>query len=221
MNQSTDRSVLILDFDRVLFDTEAYILGLREVAKGFGVSRQVWQTAYKQRGADGLFRLSHLAEVLAAKTNQAAEPILRAFEAETADGVWYLHADARPFLEHVAPVSQLYLLTLGDEAVQRQKLVGTGISEHFQDTFIVQEPKAQASVAPLSSVSQAVFINDNIAEMLEVAQKYRWARHIHINRAGQELPPNFSIPSFPNLQAAEPAVLGLLKPTPKTAETEI
>ncbi len=210
---ASDSSTLVINLDGTLFDSTAYLAGLREVAKRFGVSRQVWNTAAKPASPADVFSLAGVAERIAAKTDQPAEPICRALEAETADGVWYLHAEARPFLERIAPISQLYLLTRGDHDLQRRKLTGANIERYFQGVFIVAEPKAQTSVAPLSAVSQAVFVNDDLDEMLELAQRYRWARHVHINRIGAPVPQNLSFPSFPDLRSAEPTIIHLLNPS--------
>lgn len=212
---ASDSSTLVMNLDGTLFDSAAYAAALREVARRFDISKQVWNTAAKGSEADDLFSLAKVSERVATKTEQPAEPIRRALEAETADGMWYLHADARPFLERVAPLSKLYLLSRGEHDVQRRKLQGAGLERYFHGVFIVTESKAEAQVAPLSSVSQAVFVNDDLNEMLELARRYRWARHVHINRSGGAVPANLSFPSFPDLRTAESTIVGLLS-SPRT-----
>lgn len=214
---TSGRTAIILDFDRTLFDADAYKLGLRDAVKGFGVTKAIWDEAYEE--ANGAVRFKPFVELMAKRTGRSVEQLLRAIEKETAEAIWYLYADSREFLEEFAPVSRMFLLTYSDPYIQRQKIAAVGLSQYFQEVTVVDEPKAESGKLPISAVDQAIFINDNVDEMLELARVYRWAHHLHINRAGKPLPPRFAFPSFRDLRSAALRVRDIItaeRPTDKT-----
>lgn len=204
------KPVIILDFDEVLFDTEGYKVSLYESVKPFGVTNDVWQRAYVGREADEAFGFRGLANRLAEAVDAPIEAMIEAMARETSDAVWYLFADARPFLEAVQPNSEVYLLTYGNHREQKAKIAATGIGRYFKDVIITDESKALNKYLPVSSVSRAIFINDNVQEMLEFGGIYRWSTHLHINRYDRELPADFPFPSFRRLADALPHVQGLV-----------
>jgi FMN phosphatase YigB (HAD superfamily) len=204
------KPAIVIDFDRVLFDTDAYIAGLRHAVGQVGVTRAQWDAAYQDRGEDKVLRIDRLLTNLAERSGKPLEEITAAFDRETEEAMWYLYADAREFLEAFQPVADVYLLSFGAKDWQSRKLEAVGVKDFFKTMTIVEEPKAEAKDVPVPSVSQAIFINDNKSEMLDVARRYRWARHLHINRAGDELPAGFPFPSYPDLRTAAPAIAGAI-----------
>lgn len=202
------KPAIVIDFDRVLFDTDAYIAGLRHAVEQVGVTRDQWDAAYKDRGDDQVLRIDRLLSNLAEQSKVPRKTIQEAFDRETQEAMWYLYADAREFLQAFQPVADVYLLSFGCKEWQNKKLDAVGIKDFFTTTTIVEEPKAEAKDVPVPSVSQAIFINDNKAEMLDMARRYRWARHLHINRDRGDLPAGFPFPSYPDLRTAAPAIAG-------------
>lgn len=214
------KPAIVLDFDRVLFDTNAYISGLRQAATDLGISKADWEAAYQDRGDDRLVRLPRLVKNLAGRSERRAAKLQEAFDRETAESMWYLYADARTFLEQFQAAAEVYLLTFGDPELQNRKIDAVGIRGFFTRVSVVEVAKADATDVPVPSVSQAIFINDNRTEMLEMARRYRWAKHLHINRGGEEVPADFPFPSYPDLRSAAPAIasaIGLALVTPESA----
>jgi FMN phosphatase YigB (HAD superfamily) len=202
------KPAIVIDFDRVLFDTDAYVAGIRQSVGQVGVTRSHWDAAYQDRGDDQVLRIDRLLTNLAERSGKPRAQIQEAFERETGEAMWYLYADAREFLEAFKPVADVYLLSFGCKEWQGRKIEAVGIKDFFKSATIVEVPKADAKDVPVPSVSQAIFINDNQSEMLDMARRYRWARHLHINRAGDDLPPGFPFPSYPDLRTAAPAIAG-------------
>lgn len=216
---STQKPTIVLDFDRVLFDTNAFIAGLKDAVKPLGVTKDMWEAAYYDRGEDGVLHLPRFAEKLAAKTKASPEAISQALDTEMADAVWYLFGDTRQFLEQFSRQVTLYLLSFGQPEMQKKKLTGAGIEPYFDGIYLVDEAKAESNRLPISAVSRAIFINDNIEEMLELAKLYRWADHIHINRygtdrLGQQLPAQLPFRSFSSLREASGHIEQLLASSP-------
>lgn len=205
-----EKPLIVLDFDRVLFDTDGYLASLCEAAQRFGITREGWQSAYRKRPAGSVFTFQSIADNLAKKFDVDAAELVAAMKEETADAVWFLFADARPFLERLHEIADVYLLTFGSAIEQEAKIDGTGIRHFFKDIAITEESKSANRQLPISSVSQAIFLNDSVSEMLELGGLYRWSYHLHINRAGSDVPPNFPFQSFGSLREAEPAVLSLV-----------
>jgi FMN phosphatase YigB (HAD superfamily) len=202
------KTPIVLDFDRVLFDTESYLVGLREAAGAFGVTKDHWADAGKKR--EGAFDLKVHADNLGKTAGADPAAILEAMLAETDDAIWYLFADSRPFLEEMREVSNLHLLTYGSDSFQTLKIEKTGLEPYFKSVTVTEEPKVDTPDLPVSSVDQAIFINDNIQEMLDMGGKYRWSHHLHVNRAGAPLPPNFPFRSFASLREATPFIRQLM-----------
>lgn len=216
------KPAIVLDFDRVLFDTNAYIAGLRQAATDLGISKGDWEAAYQDRGEDRLVRLPRLIKNLAGRSERRAAKLQEAFDRETAESMWYLYADARTFLEQFQDAAEVYLLTFGDPDLQNRKIDAVGIRDFFTRISVVEVAKADATDVPVPSVSQAIFINDNRKEMLDMARRYRWAKHLHINRGGEEVPADFPFPSYPDLRSAAPAIasaIGLALVTPERPAT--
>lgn len=215
----SERTAIIIDFDRTLFDADAFGSGLHDSVKTFGVTKKMWDRCYEEAGQDGIFRLGPFVEALAAKTGRAPADIRAAVDAETAEAIWYLHADSRAFLETFSTTARLFLVTLGCPELQRQKVAAVGLSQYFEEIIVVEQPKAESGKLPVSAVEQAVFINDDLDELLELAQVYRWAHHVHVNRARTELPPRFPFRSFPDLRSATPYVASIVGPVAEPAES--
>lgn len=201
---------IVLDFDRVLFDADAYVAGLRDAVRAFNVDQPTWDTAYADRDEDGVFRVNRLVKNLAAATGQSESRIRQAIDQETAEAIWYLYADSRAFLDRFRDRASLYLLTFGCQEFQRQKIAAAGLGRYFDEVTIVEKPKAESGDLPVSPVQQAVFLNDNQREMLELARNYRWAAHFHVNRDGAKLPADFPFPSYADLATAGDAVEALI-----------
>ncbi len=201
------KPLLILDLDRVLFDTDAYLTALGESLQPFGVTKDAWNRSLRQ--ATGPFRLREQADTVAAAIDADATELHQALERESADAVWFLHPDARPFLDDIREVAELHLLTRGDPDFQKLKLQQTGLERYFSGQTIAVEPKEEAKL-PVSTVGQAVFISDDVSELLALGGRYRWSRHVHINREGRDVPPNFPFPSFASLGEAAPKIRELV-----------
>lgn len=201
---------LVLDFDRVLFDTDGHNSGLLDAVRGLGVSRAMWDKAYDDRDEDGVFRIERFTSKLAVVSGKPPEELKAAIDRETAEAIWYLYPDSRDFLERFTGRTVLYLLTFGCQHLQRQKIAAVGLGRYFESVTVVEKPKAESGQLPISSVQQAIFINDNFQEMYELARLYRWATHLHINRMGAELPADFPFPSYRDLASAGDAIEALL-----------
>lgn len=195
----------------MLFDTPAYAHGLRDAVKDFGVTPEIWGRAYRRRDETGAFRLTSQAEHLASLTNRPMASLLEALEKETDDALWYLYADSKAFLEQFSPLANLFLITFGDESLQLQKINATGIGQYFADIVIVDRPKAESDRLPIHSVQQAIFLNDNLDEMLDLARIYRWSSHIQIARSNVPVKKTDGrIPVYENLRDAAGTVAKLL-----------
>jgi FMN phosphatase YigB (HAD superfamily) len=220
--EAQPKPAIVVDFDRVLFDTDAYDSGLRQAMKDIGIDRAIWDAAIKEPDEDGVLRIDSLLANVAKRSRRQPKQIRAAFDRETSEAMWYLYADTREFLERFRAAAEVHLLSFGSQEWQNQKIDAVGIRDFFTHVTVVEEPKSQAKNLPVPSVSQALFLGSNSKEMLDVARRYRWAKHVHINRAGEELPADFPFASYPDLRTAAPEIaslVGLALVTPEVPPT--
>lgn len=185
-----------MDFDRTILDTGSLGKGMYEAVRGFGISREGWSAALADRGEENILRIERLAQKLNPRKPQ---PLIDALNKEVSDATWYLYPDVRPFLSFASHYAELHLLTLGDADFQRSKIEAVGISSFFTTITTTETPKHELKNLPLSTVEHGIFINDSIQETRDMAGVYRWARHLHINREGVQLPLDFPFKSFRDL----------------------
>jgi hypothetical protein len=185
-----------MDFDRTILDTGSLTKGMYEAVRGFGISREAWNIALADRGEENILRIERLAHNLNPRKTQH---LIDALEKEVSDATWYLYPDVRPFLSFASHQAELHLLTLGDADFQRSKIEAAGINSFFTTITTTEKPKHELKNLPLSTVEHGIFINDSIQETRDMAGVYRWARHLHINREGVQLPLDFPFKSFRDL----------------------
>ncbi len=185
-----------MDFDRTILDTGSLSKGMYEAVRGFGISREKWNSALAERGEENILRIERLAEQL---NPRKPGHLIDALQKEISDATWYLYPDVRPFLSFVSQHAELHLLTLGDADFQRSKIEATGIASFFSTITTTEKPKHELKNLPVSTVEHGIFINDSIQETRDMAGVYRWAKHLHINRDGVQLPLDFPFKSFQNL----------------------
>ncbi len=98
----------------------------------------------------------------------------------------FAYPDAREFLARHKGVAQLCVLTTGEEALQRAKVAESGISVLVDRVHIVPELKGAAAAALVAEMSAApvVFVDDTIAQLLDVARMVPDAHIVRMRRPG-------------------------------------
>ena len=204
-----DKPTIILDWDGTLFDNQGYWYDLGQAVGELGVTRKQWDIAYANR-QDGVLRLDQVIESLATVSGADEAALRQKIDEASRDAVWYLHADARPFLEAVRPHVRLILLSFGDEQVQLPKIHYSGLKPLFDEVRVVDYPKAETKDLPVSAVHRAIFINDSVTETRDMATAFRWAHHLHVNRRHEPVPGDFQFPTFPDLRELSQALRSLV-----------
>jgi FMN phosphatase YigB (HAD superfamily) len=110
-----------VDFDRVLFDTDAF---KKELNRHF----PRFNETYAEANRDGYYNLEKHAELLEVEESEIIETMR--------DSADYLYGD----VEKLSDLQyEVVIVTRGDPVIQKEKMEESGVLDYVDDYFIVQE----------------------------------------------------------------------------------
>ncbi len=180
---------IFLDFDRTLFDLDAFHKEARETLEGQGLpegaylaSKQPFSTASGMPGGSYTPE-RHEAELkrLFPGNGSSLASFVRGLNR---DGRRFVFPGAEDFLREIAE-HELIILTFGNDEYQRYKIAGSGLEGLVDRIIVTDEDKWAAMRAELSFGEEAIFVDDHGGYFLEKPEDIPVCG-IHLVRAGQE-----------------------------------
>lgn len=177
--------IYFLDFDRTLFDTDAFNASLPDepgCAAFADELREVIAQGRDQTLTGGENRLRAWKKV-----SEALQDGTLAFSPGYLER--FLYADAKEFLRSLG--NEAIVITYGDEHLQRMK-VESALANVVRVTTVYTGtvPKAEfLSSWPGYHGQEAVFVDDRDAELIELARKYPNMKLFKMHRAGARTAP--------------------------------
>lgn len=170
----------IIDFDDTIFNTKKF-KEIRKAALGsFGITEEQYDKSYElarvsQSGIITYTNQRH-AEVLAEMGLDRDEVFTALAETTTKEVLAsLLFDDAHQFLQALSDKTErLVLLSLGEEQFQRQKTVGCGIVDYFDQIMFVQHSKKEVigDLLKYDDVEADWFVNDKVQETMDIVKAY-------------------------------------------------
>jgi hypothetical protein len=164
-------TVCFLDFDHTLFDTDAFFhVDVRNSFRHLGISDASWERGYAEAWRAGYSLERHAEEMWRQSGSRAAmlEEMQRILRESFADLRRYLFPDVLPFLDRARRNEvRLYLLSFGDPAWQRYKLLGAGIDRCFDGVFFTGMEIAKGTVIleHAGGGAQTLVVDNNPSEL--------------------------------------------------------
>jgi FMN phosphatase YigB (HAD superfamily) len=179
---------IFLDFDRTLFDLDAFHREAREALEEQGLpegaylaSKQPFSTVSGMPGGSYTPE-RHEAELerLFPGKGVGLASFVRGMNR---DGRRFVFPGAEEFLREIAN-HELVILTFGNDEYQRYKIAGSGLEELVDRIIVTDEDKWSAMRSELSASEEAIFVDDHGGYFLEKPEDIAVCG-VHLVRAGQ------------------------------------
>ncbi len=163
---------VIVDCDHTLFNTTALKERLRQSARKFGVSAELFDTIYQQivsrvateYGWDPIDQAQGLAQAL--DKPDLAGPLAHALEQVLEDVRGFIYQDVQHFLATLKKMGAiLILVSRGYPNWQNKKIDASGIRQFFTRVIITPAFKKEVIASKIRKNDQIVLIDDNAAEI--------------------------------------------------------
>lgn len=180
---------IFLDFDRTLFDLDAFHKEAREALEARGLpqgaylaSKQPFSTVSGMSGGSYTPE-RHEAELerLFPGMGLSLASFVRGLNRE---GQRFVFPGAEEFLRKIAE-HELIILTFGNDEYQRYKIAGSGLEGLIDRIIVTDEDKWAAMRVELSSDEEAIFVDDHGGYFSEKPEDIAVCG-VHLVRAGQE-----------------------------------
>lgn len=187
------RSIIIIDFDKTLFDADAFRRALEGVFARHGISAEDFYATYNMRAAHRpQWTLEHQLKLLGEKYKQIdAHRLRRSIDLLCLTSERFVYGDTLAFLAALKSAGhQLHLLSFGDNRFQTEKVRGCGIAKYFSSIRVTpHQDKSQELHHYLSKSSQhpqqnAIFIDDHKDILRSVKMRYPQMVTILMSRSG-------------------------------------
>lgn len=177
---------IIIDFDYTLFNAGKFKKALSKSLKNFGIYEKIWQRTYrfskKLNKNNEYIPNTHL-EILAKKYNCAKNDLQKSYDKIISKTNRFFYSDTLATLKKLSKNHKLYLLTFGDIGFQKQKIQSSKIEKYFQKIITTNQNKEKIA-HDIPDIENAIFINDNPKEIIELKKVYPAAEFIQIVRRG-------------------------------------
>jgi FMN phosphatase YigB (HAD superfamily) len=168
---------IFIDFDDVLFNTQAFTAFLQEIFKNFGIGKELFRQTYeevKKHTGGKNFSYTFEAHVKALQDHLEfdGEGLLQVLKNETADTSKFLFPDTLPFLEFLRKAGHsAWILSFGDSGYQMMKIQSSGVGDRVGGVIITQERKERALEQQGLTQNEEAYFFDDRAHFLEGAKK--------------------------------------------------
>ncbi len=180
---TNDQGILVVDFDRTVFDSDALYRDLYELCEGQGIDRNLLDPSLALvPPANLLFNF-----FLMVQRSHGIEPIrIEKVMADMQDyvrdkGYLYVFDDSRPFLGSAMEAGwEVVILTYGDLDFQHVKFVGSRLVDFCHSFTITSEVKwLQLEILDTSPV---IFLDDNPKNIDEVKTRFPRILAVEVKR---------------------------------------
>lgn len=183
-------SIVILDFDKTLFDSDAFRKALGDVFARQGVSSEdFYATYWMSRTRYPQWTPEHQIELLVDKYKQIdADKLISDTDALCIASEKLVYNDTIPFLSSLKNAGhELHVLSFGDEYIQGKKINGCGIAKYLSSVKVTpNKDKSQEIPSYLGNNNDrsTFFIDDNKDILRSVKMKYPYVVTILMSRDG-------------------------------------
>ena len=165
-------SLIIIDFDGVLFNDQRFKMDYESFFRRAGVSHEVYERTYEQTKKKGYYdpRI-HIQLALAHKSSVQIRLYaqIRRFVGQSSD---YIYKDVQDFLMFLEKEGiRAVVLSTGDPQFQKQKIQKSGITDFFDEIIIVSNDSKVVALDMLIRKKKpvsAIFIDDKKEVVEEV-----------------------------------------------------
>ncbi|MEK7099200.1 MAG: hypothetical protein AAB916_01640 [Patescibacteria group bacterium] len=197
--------MIVLDFDRVLFNFSAFKRDYARVFVRSGVPLGLFEETYqaaRERNEQYTVRI-HVRLVKKHMPLLETAPLMRKAEAFAGQASRYVYRDARPFLTHWKRRGERLALVSHGAAFQRRKVHASGLLPFFRPAVITNAHLKIAPLAALEKTYPVVFLDDKLEIVDAAKERIPGITVIHIVR-GRGLPKSRKADAvFSNLTAAQ------------------
>jgi FMN phosphatase YigB (HAD superfamily) len=183
---------IFLDFDDVLFHTQAFVNQTQKIFVQCGVSEELYRETYMQsrqkgNGALKVYGLDvHLKMLQELLPGFDAERARQGVEAILADTATYVFSDVEKLLKRLyAGGAQMYVVSFGVPAFQRAKIENSGLKKYLKGVLVGLEEKGKMLSEILGeSLSQEPvwFIDDQIKFIEDVKRRFPFVNTVQVCR---------------------------------------
>lgn len=156
---------IFLDFDRTLYDLDAFHVAARELLLSYGVSHEEYNESKSvfSRGS-GLPGSSYTpeahAEVLEKMLVKPLHPVATGIRKIATEGWQFVFEDVPDFFRGTGECEKI-IVTFGDTEYQRCKIIGAGLDTHVDEIIVTSGGKWELMENHLKPGEAAVFIDDH------------------------------------------------------------
>ena len=170
---------IYFDFDRTLFDTEAFLKELYRILKEYNIPIDLFDKIKNEEKEKGFNSFKILEKIK--RSYSFSTGLYHDLENFIECDSMYLFNDSVDLLKYLKSKHfELILLTKGDYNFQKVKIDNTNIDEYFDDIIITNKHKGELAID-----YNAIFIDDSIEEIDSIL-KNNPKMVIHIDRYNKD-----------------------------------
>lgn len=172
-------SVIVLDWDGVVFDDDAFKTAIFTALSKYGLSITELDTLYQSSKDHNGYNDRALAKAVAGQTNVTVDEAFNAIQAVVAQTEQeFVYPDALEFLRSAHSKHRIVVLTAGNEMIQSAKIAASGLESYIDDVVIVsvagtEHNKANALQSMVSQYDSVLFYDDKISTILHLHEVFR------------------------------------------------
>lgn len=215
--QSTNKPVIVVDFDGVLFNVRQFKKHYKAVFAKFGVPDLVYEHSYKHsktKEKDGCYRSGK--HLLALKRFMPSPPIVelnRAVEKQIKLSPQYIYKEAKDFLRFFQKKGHsVVLLSIGSN-FQKKKILHSGLAKFFKKIIVINQPFKSDALLELQrryNGNKIIFIDDSKEIVDDVKTKVPTVFAIHLCRIKSAPQANLVDSVAGSLKAAQKIIVSRL-----------
>lgn len=156
--------MIYIDFDRTLFDTDAFLKDLEKILEKDNISLQLFNE-YKVKQHNGFNPYEILDDLK--KDYSFNQDIYNKIDNLIRNDYKYLYQDSIPFLSRLSKNHSLVLLTKGNELFQLKKIQACNILKYFNNIIVTNKHKGELNFY----YDESIFIDDNPSEIESILSK--------------------------------------------------
>ena len=175
-----NNKIIILDFDRTLFNTDNFLIKIKYIFKKMGIAEKKFTTSYKKIKPYNLKK--HLKRL-----NLENKNILNNFNTLFKNSYRFLYPDAIDFLKFlIKKKKKIILLTYGDKNFQNNKIENSNIKKLFNKIYITSKNHDKENIYKnilAKNKNKKVIIIDDLKENTkDIVKKIAHIQAIKIDR---------------------------------------
>lgn len=172
------KKAIFFDWDGTVCDDRQLKHRLFSIAASFGVSYESIRPIYDQTKSANGYHHQAFSEYIARQTSSSVSDVHAALLAAFNESRDFLLPDIEQFLTRHAREYDYYVVSAGDDWLQRHKISSSGLEPLFKDIHIVSGQHIEADKlsyieSQSSGYEHSVFVDDRIATIIVAHERWR------------------------------------------------